>query len=88
MLNSKSSLEHHDFVTKAISERVEAGAASVLPIGVIPTVMSQLGVVPKPHSGKLRLIVNMLRYVNNHLVKRVFKFEGLSYIADMVDTGD
>jgi hypothetical protein len=87
MPNSKSTLEHHDFVTKAIADMVEAGAASALPRGIIPTVVSPLGVVPKPHSDKLRLIVNM-RYVNNHLVKRVFKFEGLTDIVDMANKGD
>jgi hypothetical protein len=66
---------------------VEAGAASVLPTGGIPTVVSPLGLVPKPHSEKLRIIVNM-RYVNKHLVKRVFKFEGLSEIVDMTNKED
>jgi hypothetical protein len=87
MPNSKSAFEHHEFVTKAVAEMVEAGAASALPTGVIPTVVSPLGVVPKPHSDNLRLIVNM-RYVNEHLVKRVFKFEGLTDIADMANKGD
>jgi hypothetical protein len=87
MPNSKSALEHYDFVTKAIANMVEVGAASALPTGVIPTVVSPLGVVPKPHSDKLRLIVNM-RYVNDHLVKRVFKFEGLTDISDMTNKGD
>jgi hypothetical protein len=87
MPNSKSALEHHDFVTNAIADMVEAGAASALPTGVIPTVVSPLGVVPKPHSDKLRLIVNM-RYVNDHLVTRVFKFEGLTDIAGMANKGD
>ena len=66
---------------------VKAGAASALHIVVIPTLMSPwpLGIVPKLQSGKLRLIVNM-PYVNKHLLKRVFKFEGLSGIADMVKT--
>jgi hypothetical protein len=85
--NSKSALENHEFVTKAISDMVEACAASALPFGVIPTVVSPLGVVPKPDSEKLRLIANM-RYVNNHLVKRIFKFEGLSDISDMANKGD
>ena len=85
--NSESAFEHHEFVTKAISEMVIAGATSALPSGTTPTVVSPLGVVPKPHSDKLRLIVNM-RYVNDHLVKRVFKFEGLSDIADMSNKGD
>ena len=80
-------MEHHEFATKAISEMVKAGAASALPTGVISTVESPHGVVPKPHSEKLRLIVNM-RYVNNHLVKRVYKFERLSDIVDMADKGD
>jgi hypothetical protein len=87
MPNSKSAFEHQDFVTKAISDMVEAGAASALPTGVIPTVVSPLGVVPKPQSNKLRLVVNM-RYVNEHLVKRVYKFEGLSDIVDMASKGD
>jgi hypothetical protein len=87
MPNSKSALENHEFVTKVISDMVEAGATSALPTGVIPTAVSPLGVVPKPHSEELRLVVNMI-YVNNHLVKRVFKFEGLSDIGDMAKKGD
>ena len=63
MPSSKSTLEQHEFVNKPIFEMVEAGAASALSTGGIPTVVSPLGVVPKPHSDKLRLIVNM-RYVN------------------------
>ena len=62
MPNSKSVLEKHEFVTKAISGMVEAGAPSALPTGVIPTVVSPLDVVPKPQSEKLLLVVNM-RYV-------------------------
>jgi hypothetical protein len=50
-------------------------------------VVNPLGVVPKSHSDKLRLIVKMC-YVSNHLVKRLFKFEGLSDIVDMADKGD
>jgi hypothetical protein len=87
MPNSKSALENHEFVIKAILDTVEACAASALPTGVIPTVVSPLGVVSKPHSEKVRRIVNM-RYVNIHLVKRVFKFEGLSDIADVENQGD
>ena len=37
MPNSKSALENHEFVTKAISDMVEVGAASALPFGVSPT---------------------------------------------------
>ena len=31
-------MDNHDFVTKAISDMLEAGAASALPYGVRPTV--------------------------------------------------
>ena len=87
MPNSKSALENHEFVTKAISDTIEAGAASALSTGVIPTVVSPPDVVPKPYSEKLRLVV-LMRNVNNPLVKRVFEFEGLSDIADMVNKED
>jgi hypothetical protein len=85
--NSKSSQVHSDFVTKAIDDMLKAGAASALPPGITPTVVSPLGVVSKAHSTKLRLIVNMI-YVNDHLAKRVFKFEGLTDLADMSEKGD
>ncbi len=87
MRNSKSSLDNHVFVTQAVTEMLEAGAVSALPSGVIPTVVSPLGVVPKPNSDKLRLNVNM-RYVNEHLAEIVFKFEGLSDLSDMAEKGD
>jgi len=66
---------------------VAAGAAEARSLGVRPTVVSPLGVVPKPYSDKLHLVVNM-RYANEHLVKRFFEFEGLSYIVDMVEKED
>ncbi len=87
MPNSKSALEHNELVNKAISEMVEAGAASALPTGVIPTVVSPLGVVPKPHSDKLRLIVNM-RYVNKSPRQASLLIQGLCDIVDMADKGD
>ncbi len=80
--NSKSSIDNHKFVTKTVDEMLEAGAVSVLPSGTLPIVVSPLGVVPKPRSNKLRLVVNM-KYVNEHLAKRVFKFEDLSDLSDM-----
>ncbi len=67
MVNSKNSFENKDVITKAIFEMVDADATSVLSFGVIPTIVRPLGVVPKPHSDKLPLIVN-LRYVNEHLI--------------------
>ena len=71
----------------AIIEMVEAGALTRLPRGQRPTVVSPIGVVPKPHSDKLRLVIN-LRYVNKHLAKTVFKFEGLVDLADIAEKGD
>jgi hypothetical protein len=85
--NSKSSRDHYDFVTKAIADMLEVDAASVLPPGVKPTVVSPLGVVTKAHSTKLRLVFNMI-YVNEHLAKWVVKFESLSDLADMSEKGD
>jgi len=85
--NSKSSLDNQEFVTKVVSEMLVAGAVTTLPSGVLPTVISPLGVVPKPNSKKLRLVVNM-KYVNMHLSKRVLKFEGLSDLTDMAEKGD
>ncbi len=85
--NNKSSRDHSDFVTKAVLDMIEAGAASVLPSGVIPTLISPLEVVTKSHSTKLRLVID-IRYVNEHLTQRVFKFEGVSDLSDMSEKGD
>ncbi len=40
-----------------------------------------MGVVPKPRTDKFRLTVDM-RYVNQHLGKKAFKFEGLKDLVD------
>ncbi len=87
MRNLKSSLDNQDFVTKAVAEMMEAGAVSALPSGVLPTVISPLGGVPKPNSDNLRLVVNM-KYVNEHLARRVFLFERLSDLSDMAERND
>jgi len=39
------------------------------------TVVLLIGVVRKPRSDKFCLAINM-RYVNKHLTKKLFKFEG------------
>ena len=80
--NSPSAGAHGEFVSSAIEEMLLAGAVTRLPLGARPAVVSPLGVVPKPRSEKFRLIINM-RYVNRHLIKRVFKFEGLEDLADL-----
>jgi len=72
MMNSKFSLDNHDFVTIAVAEMMKACYVSVLPSGVLPIIISPLGLVPKPISDKLRLVVNM-NYVNEHLARRVFR---------------
>jgi hypothetical protein len=74
-------------VSGAIKEMVEAGALIRLPRGQRPTVVSPIGVVPKPHLDKFHLVINM-RYVNKHLTKTVFKFEGLADLADIAGKGD
>ncbi len=43
--------------------------------------------VPKRGTDKFRLTVNM-RYVNKHLGKKAFKFEGLKDLADLAERGD
>ncbi len=63
MRNSKSSLDNYDFVTKAVVDMMNACAVSVLPSGVLPTVISPLGVVQEPNSDDFRLVVN-IKYVN------------------------
>jgi hypothetical protein len=85
--NSSSALAHGDFVTSAIEEMLEAGDVSRLRIGESPEVMRPLGVVPKSTEGKFRLIINM-SYVNEHLVKKKFLFEGLKDPADLAKKGD
>ena len=85
--NAPSASEHELFVSQSIQEMLEAGAITELPPGERPTVVSPLGVVPKPRSDKLRLIINM-RHVNKHLAKKVFKNEGLKDLGDIIYPGD
>ncbi len=49
--------------------------------------VSPLGVVPKGAEGKFRLIINM-RYVNEYLAKKKFKFEGLKDLSELAEKGD
>jgi hypothetical protein len=87
MRNAASALEHMEFVSGAVAEMLAEGAVTRLPPGEKPTVVSPLGVVPKRGTNKFRLTVNM-RYVNRHLGKKVFKFEGLKDLADLAEKGD
>jgi hypothetical protein len=85
--NAPSALKHYEFVSGAVAEMLAENAVNRLPLGVKPMVVSSLGVVPKRGTGKFRLTVN-LRYVNRHLGKKVFKFEGLKDLADLAEMGD
>ena len=80
-------MEHPEFVSGAIAEMLAENAVTELPPGEKPTVVSPLGVVPKRGTNKFRLTVNR-RYVNRHLGKKVFKFEGLKDLADLAEEGD
>jgi hypothetical protein len=80
-------LEHHEIVSGAVAEMMAENAVTRLPPGEKPMVVSPLGVVPKRGTNKFRLTVN-LRYVNRHLGKKVFKFEGLKDLADLAEKGD
>ncbi len=58
--SAPSAFEHKEFVSGAIKEIVEAGALTRRILrGQHPTVVSPIGVVPKPHSDKFRLVINM-----------------------------
>ena len=70
-----------------MKEMVEVGALTRLPRSHRPTVVSPIDVVTKPHSDKFLLVINM-KYVNKHLAKKVFKFEGLLDLADIAEKGD
>ena len=64
-----SAFEHKEFASSAIKEMVEAGALTRLLRGQRPTVVSPIGVVPKPHSDKFRLVI-IMRYVIKHLANK------------------
>ena len=86
MRNARSALEHSDFIDAALAELLETGVVRLSPER--PTVVSPLGVVPKPNSkDKLRLIVNM-RYVNQAIVVPKFRMESLSSLSELLRAQD
>ena len=73
---------------------IDSALIELLDVGVIrhsrerPSVVSPLGVVPKPQSpDKLRLIVNM-SYVNQTIVVPKFQMEFLSSLSSLLRAGD
>ena len=87
MDNAPSARDHNEFVSSAVAEMMAEGTVTRLPPGEKPSVVSLLGVVPKLRTDKSTLTVNM-RYVNGHLGKKAFKFEGLKNLADLAERGD
>ncbi len=84
LANAPSAEEHHDFVSSDVAEMLAANAVTLLPPGEKPRVVNPLGVVPKRGTNKFRLTVNT-RYVNRHLGKKLFMFEGLKDLADLAE---
>ncbi len=84
---ARLAFEHHELISGAVSKLLVENAVIRLPPGEKPMVMSPLGVVPKRGTNMYRLTVNM-RYVNRHLGKKAFKFEGLKDQAYLAERGD
>ncbi len=86
MRNSRSALEHPEFIDSALAELLETGAVRLSHERL--DVVNPLGVVPKPNSkDKLRLIVNM-RYVNRAIVVPKFRMESLSSLSKLLRVND
>lgn len=83
--NHASAHEHADFVTTAVHDLIGTGAA--VASQQRPTVVSPLGVVPKPNGRGFRLILD-LRYVNAFLKKHKFKYESAADLRQLIAQGD
>ena len=79
--NNRSALDHHDFVSSAVSDLLKLGLVSE--VSALPTVINPLSVSVNSE-GKPRLILD-LRHVNKHIPKAKFKMEDwrvfLQYVA-------
>ena len=69
--NNRSALDHHDFVSSAVSDLLKLGLVSE--VSALPTVINPLSVSVNSE-GKPRLILD-LRHVNKHIPKAKFKME-------------
>ena len=83
-LNHRSALQNASFVKDAIDELVSGRC--VIECASCPIVCSPLSVVANA-SGKQRLVVD-LRYVNQFLPVRKFKYEGLELVPTLFQPGD
>ena len=83
--NHPSAHEHADFVTTTIKEMLANKTIAQSPTQ--PRVVSPLGVVPKPGSGKLRLIWDG-RYVNEYVVTPDLTYESLSFLPEVLAPND
>ncbi|GLC53133.1 hypothetical protein PLESTB_000711700 [Pleodorina starrii] len=83
--NHSSANQHHAFVTNAVAELVATG--TVMPVSEKPHCVLPLGVVPKPGSDKLRLILDA-RYVNEHVVTPGFKYETVGKLSSVLHPND
>ena len=83
-LNHKSALDNAAFVTASIDELV--AARCVVGCTTCPIVTSPLSVVFNA-KGKPRLVLD-LRYVNQFLPDHKFKYEGLSLVPSLFQSGD
>ena len=82
--NHRSALEHAEFVEDAIKELVAQSCVAQCP--QCPTVCSPLSVVVNAR-GKKRLVLD-LRYVNQFILLKKFKYEGLNVIPQIFSKGD
>jgi hypothetical protein len=86
MRNHQGALEQRAFVTDSIKALLAAGA--VRQVSARPTVVNPLNAVPKPRQpGKYRLILD-LRYVNQYVYCRKFKFEKLTDVEQIFQPND
>lgn len=83
-LNNRSAIDNASFVTAAIEDLVLAHC--VEECSVCPIVSSPLSVVTNS-KGKQRLVLD-LRYINQFLPDRKFKYEGLSLVPSLFCRGD
>ena len=79
--NNKSSLQHREFVSQAITELLSN--ACIIEHATPPFCVNPLTVA---EGKKLRLVID-LRHVNEYLVKPKFKYEDLRSLSEVLDEG-